>query len=136
MIKMIKEKSCGAVVINDKNEVLLVKHNKGHVAFPKGHVEIGENEVQTAYREVLEETGIKVDIDSNIRIVSTYSPKYNVLKDVVFFKAKPINNNINPQLEEVSEVNYVDINKAFDLITYEDDKKVLRFMIGSDKDEY
>ncbi|CAF3685548.1 unnamed protein product [Rotaria sordida] len=37
---------------------------------PKGHMEIGESEQQTALRELCEETGIKssdIDVDSNFR---------------------------------------------------------------------
>ena len=44
---MRKEKSCGALVVrmgNDEPEILLIKHNGGHWAFPKGHVEAGETE--------------------------------------------------------------------------------------------
>lgn len=134
---MKKEKSCGAVVINDKNEVLLVYHNAGHISFPKGHMEANEKEVETAYREVLEETGIEIEIIDSIREVNTYNPKMNVVKDVVFFKAKPINNELKPQLEEVRKVCFLDVNKAFDLITYDSDKQILRRIIErSDKDEY
>lgn len=133
---MEKEKSCGAVVINDKNEVLLVKHNVGHTSFPKGHVEANETEAETAKREVKEETGIDIKLDTNIRVTITYSPKENVIKDVVFFKAKPIGGKLTPQIEEVSKVEWVSINKALDLITYEDDKKVLKKILGSDKNEY
>ena len=61
------EKSCGAVIfrsIGGKWHVLLIRHEKGHhVAFPKGHVELGETEVQTAEREVLEDTGLRVKVD-------------------------------------------------------------------------
>ena len=134
---MVNEKSCGAVVFNDKNEVLLVKHNKGHISFPKGHVEDNETEEETAYREVLEETGIKIKIDNKIREVSRYSPKLNVIKNVVFFKAKALNNEIKPQLEEVSEVMFVDIDNALSLITYEEDKIILKNIVGrSDSNEY
>ena len=56
------EKSCGALCFAPgpgPTRVLMVKHVAGgHWAFPKGHVEKGETEEQTAVREVLEETGI------------------------------------------------------------------------------
>ena len=58
------EKSCGCIVLNNE-QVLLVKHNKGHWDFPKGHVEEGETEKQTALREVKEETNIDVQIISD-----------------------------------------------------------------------
>lgn len=132
---MIKEKSCGAVVIKD-NKVLLVTHNEGHISFPKGHMEEKETEEQTAYREVLEETGIKIKIDTNIREVIEYSPKPNTIKEVVFFKGFPHNDNIKPQLEEVSKVEFVDINKAYKIITYESDREVLKKIIEGDSNEY
>ncbi len=129
---MKKEKSCGAVVFNDKKEVLIVKHNDGHVCFPKGHVELNETEVETAKREVYEETGIKIEIDESKRIVITYSPRVDIIKDVVFFKAKSQGGSLKAQLEEVSNVKWVSIEEAFSLITYNDSKEVLRKMIGSD----
>ena len=49
------------VVINDKDEVLMVKtYNAGWV-FPGGQVEVGENVIDAVKREIMEETGIDVD---------------------------------------------------------------------------
>ena len=62
---MTTEKSCGAVIFNDEDKVLIVKHNAGHWDFPKGHMEAGETETQTAIREVKEETNIDVTLDSD-----------------------------------------------------------------------
>ena len=68
---MKKEKSCGAVVYRMEDgspEILLIKHrNGGHWAFPKGHVEKNETESETALREIQEETGLAVDLDTGFR---------------------------------------------------------------------
>lgn len=133
---MKKEKSCGVIAINNKNQVLLIKHNQGHISFPKGHMESGETEEQTAYRETLEETGLEVEIDNSFRVVTTYCIDENIIKDVVYFKAKVIGGTIKPQLEEVAEVRFVDIEEAFDILTYEQNKETLKQFIGSDKNEY
>ena len=122
---MEKEKSCGCIIINNKKEVLLVHHNKGHWDFPKGHVEDGETEVQTAVREVKEETNIDVEVNENYRYTTEYSPKENVIKEVVYFLAKNINNKKNPQLEEVSEVKWVRFEEAIGKITYDTSKEIL-----------
>ena len=37
---------------------LLIQHQAGHWAFPKGHANPGESSAETARREFLEETGI------------------------------------------------------------------------------
>lgn len=122
---MKKEKSCGCIVINDKNEVLLIHHNAGHWDFPKGHVEEGETEIQTAIREVKEETNIDVKVNGEYRYVTKYSPKEDVIKEVVYFLAKNISNNKEAQLEEVSEVKWFNFQDAIERITYENSKEIL-----------
>jgi len=125
---IIKEKSCGAIcykIIDNKIYYLLIKQNKGHVTFPKGHVENNENEIDTALREIKEETNAVVEIDTNFREVSTYSPKNNVVKDVIFFVAKIIEDNFNPQDEEVREVYLKSYDEAQKLLTYNRDKEIL-----------
>jgi len=55
------EKSCGALIFRldgEKRLYLLLHYSGGHWDFPKGHVEKGESEEQTALREIQEETGI------------------------------------------------------------------------------
>lgn len=118
------EKSCGSIVIYE-DKVLLVKHNAGHWDFPKGHVEDNETEEETAIREVKEETNIDIEVDSDYRYKITYSPKIGVVKDVIYFLGKPYTFNIKEQQEEVSEVRFVPISEALDLITYNDSKEIL-----------
>lgn len=122
---MKQEKSCGCIVINNKNEVLLIHHNKGHWDFPKGHVENGETEIQTAIREVKEETNIDVEVNEKYRYTTQYSPEENVMKEVVYFLAKNINNTKEAQLEEVSEVEWVKFEEAIEKITYITSKEIL-----------
>lgn len=123
------EKSCGLIVLKEEEgvlKVLLVHHNVGHWGLPKGHVEENETEVETAIRETMEETGIKATVTSDFREVITYKPKENVIKDVVFFIATPEDNKITPQLTEVSEAKFIEINEALNLISHEDEKLILK----------
>ena len=56
---MRKEKSCGAVVYKKEHDnlyYLIIKQSKGHVAFPKGHVEDGETVLQASF-DVLNTSG-------------------------------------------------------------------------------
>ena len=121
---MKKEKSCGIVVFN-KDKVLIIKHNRGHYGLPKGHVEDGETEYETAIREVKEETNIDAKIIGDFRKVITYSPKENVIKDVVYFIGIPTTFNTKNQIEEVSEAVFLDLEMATNLITYDDERSVL-----------
>ena len=124
------EKSCGAVVFRNKNDniqVLLIRHlNGGHWAFPKGHVEKGETEEQTALREILEETGLSVELDNRYRQVVSYSPKKDVVKDVVYFVATASSDAATvAQEEEISQIVWVDMHNAADYVSFDNDKKVL-----------
>ena len=122
---MKQEKSCGCIIINDKNEVLLIHHNAGHWDFPKGHVEEGETEMETAIREVKEETNIDVEVNEEYRYSTKYSPKEGVIKEVIYFLARNISDNKQAQLEEVSEVRWVNVDEAIDKITYDSSREIL-----------
>jgi 8-oxo-dGTP pyrophosphatase MutT (NUDIX family) len=80
--KIVNDKSIGIIVFLFKNneiEFLLIKHEAGHWAFPKGHPDKGETPMQTAKRELFEETGVV-----NITLLSDKI----LLKDKYFFSGK------------------------------------------------
>ena len=119
------EKSCGAVVF-DNDKVLVIKQRAGHWGFPKGHVEGNETELETAKREIKEETNLDVEINEKTRYVETYSPKEGVKKDVIFFTATKIGGEIKPQEEEVETIQWVSCEEALKLLTFESSKNVLK----------
>ncbi len=120
------EKSCGSVVFDDNGKVLIIKHNLGHWDFPKGHMEENEDEYDTAIREVKEETNIDITLDTRYRYVITYDPFPNVIKDVVYFIGKAKNSDVKNQEEEVEIVKFVSVEDAFNLLTYDNAKNVLK----------
>ena len=128
--KMKYEKSCGAVIF-DNDKILVIKQVKGHWGFPKGHVEEGETEVQTAIREIKEETNLDVKIDESKRFVERYSPEEGIEKDVVFFVAKKVGGEIKVQEEEVTETKWVAPIEAMEILTYESSKRILEKVMES-----
>lgn len=126
---MFHEKSCGAIVFrrfHGNIQILLIKHiNSGHWSFPKGHIENNETETETAVREIKEETGIDVYIDSGFRETVTYSPRKDAKKEVVYFVARARNYDYTPQLEEISEIRWVGIGQAHNLLVYDNDKLIV-----------
>lgn len=125
------EKSCGAVILyKDKGEaeasILLVKNQKGRFwSFPKGHVELWENEKETAVREIKEETDLDVEILDNFREISDYCPFGKIRKRVVFFLAAAKSNKVKIQESEIESYTWVKLSEAKRVCTYDNDLRVI-----------
>lgn len=124
------EKSCGAVISccsSGEEKILLIRHkNGGHWAFPKGHVEGNETEVETARREIREETALNdVEIDTGFRMINTFSPKPGVMKDVVYFAASTVQDEVTVQEEEVMDYTWAAPQRAIELLTYPNDRAMV-----------
>ncbi|MEE3333751.1 MAG: NUDIX domain-containing protein [Ruminococcus sp.] len=128
-IRCLYEKSCGAVIFyNGKSttRILLVKNNNGRYwSFPKGHIEIGETEEQTAIREIKEETSLEVEIKDGFREVSDYCPFGKIRKRVVFFLAQAFTDSVRVQEEEIAEYIWVDLQQARKLCSYDNDLRII-----------
>ena len=124
-----KEKSCGAVIYKKENndyKFLLIYQNNGFWSFPKGHVEDNEIEEETAIREIKEETNLDVNLDNNFKHKIEYCIEHkNVMKEVVYFIATPKNEDIKPQLSEISEIKWLTYEEAMSIITYDNSKDIL-----------
>ncbi len=128
-ISCLYEKSCGAIVFYRAPEdlmVLLVKNRNGRYwSFPKGHVELGENERQTAIREIKEETDLDVTIQPGFRETSDYCPFGKVRKRVVFFLAEAKSNDVHIQESEIDYFIWVPFSQARSMCTYDNDLRVI-----------
>ena len=113
------EKSCGIIVFKDE-KVLMVHQINDIWGFPKGHVEENETEEETALREVYEETGIRARIIPSFREVNTYSPRENVMKDVIFFVGTCLDTNINMQLTEIDKCEFVPIKDVTEKLSHKE----------------
>ena len=71
---MSKVKKAGCILINvkDKTVALVYREKQDDYSFPKGHMEEGETEQETAIREVKEETNIDAIILSDKKYISEY----------------------------------------------------------------
>ena len=120
------EKTWGAIIFYN-NQVLLVKQQKGFWGFPKGHVEDGETEVETAVREVKEETNVDIVVEENLRFENHYITDTNIDKTVIFFVAHPIDNmNIIAQEVEIKDIKWIDIHKVEEKLTFDNLKELWR----------
>lgn len=129
MTNMSKEKSCGALVYRIKDgriQLLVIRHRMGgHWSFPKGHTEGGETEVETALREVREETGLAIELLDGFREQVSYFPRPGISKDVAYFLGYARDSRTHMQEEEISALRWVDLSQCHKFLTYSNDKLLL-----------
>ena len=127
---MIKSKCCGSIIFRKDNGIkyLLVKHGEGgHWDFPKGHMEEGETEEETALREICEETGLKVEIIEGFKESISYFDNINKEdKTVVFFLSTTDSSEIKHITDDVVDSIWLSYEKALDKITFDSAKELLK----------
>lgn len=142
---MPRENSAGAVVFRrEDNEIyyLLLHYSGDHWDFPKGHIEKGENEIETVKREIEEETGIKdIKIIKGFResikyFFRQYKEKISledrnknripwVFKTVVFYLAETKTKKIKISPEHIG-YQWLSYKKALKQLTYKNSKELFK----------
>ncbi len=124
------EKTCGGVIYTMKNNqpyfFIIENKDSGHRGFPKGHIELGEMEKQTAVREIFEETALKLFLKQNFRSEYRYTMSGVIKKRCVYFLAE-FSENSTPVVDdkEISDSWLVPYNQAIRLVNYPQDKIIL-----------
>lgn len=120
-------------VSDDQVLYLLIQHRAWHRAFPKGHPEDGETQLQAALRELQEETWIKSDQltinEDDMRYTEKYKFRYRgapIRKTVHYVLGQcQTQLEINLQLAEVKDSKWCTYDEAVELITFEEGKTLL-----------
>lgn len=122
------EKSCGAVMYTLHEGVrkfILITNISGHIGFPKGHIEMGESEKQTALREVYEETGVKTHIIDGFRESYNYLINGFIKKKAVYYLAPFEVEDIKMNIMEISEYKLVTFEEALSILNFKHDRDIL-----------
>lgn len=124
------EKSCGAVLftaIHGTTKYLLITSLEGIYGFPKGHMEADETEIETALREIYEETHLKVSLIHDFRTTTEYPlpAKKDTLKKVTYFLGTFKDQEIEYQKEELSGFCLLSYEEALQRIQHADTRRIL-----------
>lgn len=124
------QKSCGIIPYRrngDGREFLVLLQTNHCWSFPKGHMDAGETETETALRELLEETGLRARVISGARVVSEYADSPVTRKQVVLFLGE-VSGDVILQKSEIVDCRWVGPNELKDYLhpdTYNACKKLL-----------
>ena len=127
---MIQATSCGGVVIFRGKILLLYKNFKNRYegwVLPKGTVEMGEKHVETALREVFEESGVKATV---MKYIGKSEYTFNVPQDIVekevhWYLMMADNYYSKPQREEFFvDSGYYKYHEAYHLLKFFYEKQI------------
>ena len=132
MDKMIEEISAGVIIYRDTkpHQFLLLHYPAGHWDFPKGHVEKNETAIQTALRELEEETSIKeedviLDDDFEETIDYFYKKRGDLAhKKVIYLLGKSDTKDVEIS-EEHQDFIWLPYDEALSKLTFRNAKNLL-----------
>jgi bis(5'-nucleosidyl)-tetraphosphatase len=110
---------------------LVIQHNAGHWAFPKGHADPDEDGIAAARRELFEETGIR---DVTLDLSQVFTEQYfkagragsrPIRKTVHYFLGAVVDPTVRPQPEEIRAFRWATLDEARKLITYAESRRLL-----------
>lgn len=115
---------------------LLILHTKGHWGFPKGHKDPGESDLETAQRELQEETGLtSYSVVTDRVFTEQYqfiNPKgIQVDKTVIYYLAQIQMSGPNQdphvtiQADELADYRWCSYEQGLELMTYPASRQVL-----------
>ncbi len=126
------EQSAGAVVfLKEKESIkyLILQYAAHHWDFPKGHIEKGEEELETVKRETQEETGItdlSIVPDFKEKIAYFFSAdKEKIKKEVVFYLAQTRTKAVKLSFEH-EDFLWLPYDEACDKVTFKTAKDILK----------
>lgn len=126
------ETSCGAVVFTrqaDDIRFVIIRSVTGCYGFPKGHIERGESERQTARREIQEETGLNVTLLDGFRTTESYVFKRGdgkeIDKHVVYFLAEFQGQTPVAQETEIASISLMRYDEAMAVFQFDSSRRIL-----------
>lgn len=130
-IDSLLRKSCGVIPFRRSGrdtEYLIVLQSNGCWSFPKGHMDAGETEAETALRELREETGLEAELVSGLSTMIEYEVSPYAKKQVVLFLGE-VRGDVIPQETEVVNYQWVGVSELEQFLypdTYKACEKLLR----------
>ncbi|XP_014775375.1 bis(5'-nucleosyl)-tetraphosphatase [asymmetrical] isoform X2 [Octopus bimaculoides] len=116
--------------LHNQIEYLLLKHSYGkqHWTPPKGHVDLGEMEFDTALRETYEEAGLhknQMILDETFQVEIFY-PVKNASKRVIYWLSQVKDPNVKVTLSsEHNDYKWCSLKEALDIVEYQNSKDIL-----------
>jgi bis(5'-nucleosidyl)-tetraphosphatase len=108
--------------------IFLVRHLSGHWTLPKGHPELNELPLESAKRELFEETGLVIEtllFDEPLIERYQFSSRGTQIDKTVDYYIATVSGKVKIQIEEIIEGKWIDLKEAQHFVTYAQMKSLL-----------
>jgi bis(5'-nucleosidyl)-tetraphosphatase len=130
--------SAGGIVINKNGQILIVKQDDpSSWSLPKGHIKKEENPLDTAKREIYEESGISQliflsDLGSykRYKMLPDRTDDISEEKTIFMFLFKTDQSTLHPIHSESKEARWIEIKDVTNLLTHHKDKEFFLSIIN------
>jgi 8-oxo-dGTP diphosphatase len=96
-------------------------------SFPKGKLDPGEDDETAARREVLEETGCRVDLHEELP-VRRYTDRKGRPKQVRYWRMTVVGSDPFVPNDEVDALRWIPVDEAATLLSYDGDRRLLEVL--------
>ncbi|PEJ59290.1 ADP-ribose pyrophosphatase [Bacillus sp. AFS002410] len=117
--------SAATIVVNEHNEILLIKGPLRGWEMPGGQVEEGESLKAAAIRETKEESGIDIEV---VKFCGVFQNVSSSICNTLFL-AKPIGGKLTTSSESL-EVGYFPIEEALAMVTWKNFKQRIEYCLN------
>ncbi|QPC45611.1 NUDIX hydrolase [Mangrovibacillus cuniculi] len=119
--------SAATIVLNEQNEILLLKGPRRGWEMPGGQVEVGESIKEAAIRETKEETGIDVEI---VKFCGIFQNVEGSICNTLFL-AKSVGGNLTTSPESL-EVGFYSIEQALEMVSWKNFRQRIELCLTED----
>lgn len=117
--------SAAAIVVNNQNEILLIKGPRRGWEMPGGQVEEGEPLREAAIRETKEESGIDIEI---IKFCGIFQNTSESICNTLFL-AKPVGGELTTSPESL-EVGFFPLDQALEMVTWNNFRQRIQYCLN------
>lgn len=116
--------SAAAIVVNEKNEILLIKGPRRGWEMPGGQVEEGESLTDAVIRETKEESGIDIEV---VKFCGIFQNLEGSICNTLFL-GKPIGGELTTSPESL-EVGFFPLEEALEMVTWNNFRQRIEYCL-------
>lgn len=117
-------------MFDPRGRVLLLRRHNGPWVFPKGHIDPGEEPLDTAVREVAEESGVTAECTDQTEFSTSYTRPDGVSRRISWFIMDTDQDEFVRSEDVFPDGAFLEVDVALERLSFPEDRELLRQVIA------